>query len=62
MQVGFKFLKMDVGIGLLEGIEDALVAPPGMQDTHEIMHPFTDIQITGKGIDLLCQHVADLRD
>ena len=62
MQMGFKFLKMDVGIGLLEGIEDALVAPPGMLGTREIMHPFTGIQITDKGIDLLCQYVADVRD
>ncbi len=53
---------MDVGIGLLEGIEDALVAPPGMLGTHEIIHPFTGIQITDKGIDLLCQYVADVRD
>ncbi len=29
---------MDVGIGLLEGIEDALVAPPGMLGTHEIIY------------------------
>ena len=62
MQMGFKFLKMDVGIGLLEGIEDALVAPPGMLATQENLHPFTGIQITDKGIDLLCQYVADVRD
>ena len=60
--MGFKFLKMDVGIGLLEGIEDALVAPPGMLATQENLHPFTGIQITDKGIDLLCQYVADVRD
>ena len=47
---------------LLEGIEDALVAPPDMLGTHEIIHPFTGIQITDKGIDLLCQYVADVRD
>ena len=60
--MGFKFLKMDVGIGMLEGTEDALVAPPDMLGTHEIMHPFTGIQITDKGIGLLCQYVADVRD
>jgi L-alanine-DL-glutamate epimerase-like enolase superfamily enzyme len=59
---GFGFLKMDVGIGLLRGMEDALIAPPGMLETHDIMHPFTGIQITGKGIDLLCQYVADVRE
>ena len=50
MDDGFGFLKMDVGIGLLRGIEDALIAPPGMLETHDIMHPFTGIQITSKNI------------
>ena len=62
MDNGFGFLKMDVGIGLLRGIEGALIAPPGMLETHDIMHPFTGIQITSKGIDLLCQYVADVRE
>ena len=62
MDNGFGFLKMDVGIGLLSGIEGALIAPPGMLETHDIMHPFTGIQITSKGIDLLCQYVADVRE
>ncbi|MFT5087295.1 MAG: L-alanine-DL-glutamate epimerase-like enolase superfamily enzyme [Candidatus Latescibacterota bacterium] len=61
MEMGFKFLKMDVGIGLLEGVEDALIAPPGMLGTRDIMHPFTGTQITDKGIDVLCQYVADVR-
>ena len=52
---GFGFLKMDVGIGLLRDTEDTLIAPPEMLRTNEIMHPFTGIQITDKGIDLLCQ-------
>ena len=62
MDDGFRFLKMDVGIGLLRGIEDALIAPPGMLQTHEIMHPFTGIQITNKGIDILCEYVAEVRE
>ena len=28
--MGFGFFKMDVGIGMLRGVEEALVAPPGM--------------------------------
>ena len=62
MDDGFGFLKMDVGIGLLRGIEDALIAPPGMLETHDIMHPFTGIQITSKGIDILCEYVAEVRE
>ena len=62
VESGFGFLKMDVGIGLLRGIENTLIAPPDMLSTNEIMHPFTGIQITDKGIDLLCQYVAEVRE
>ena len=62
IESGFGFLKMDVGIGLLSGTENTLIAPPDMLSTNEIMHPFTGIQITDKGIDLLCQYVAEVRE
>ncbi|MEE3234317.1 MAG: mandelate racemase/muconate lactonizing enzyme family protein [Candidatus Latescibacterota bacterium] len=62
MDQGFGFLKMDVGIGLLRDIEGTLVSPPGMLQTSEVMHPFTGIQVTDKGIDLLCQYVAEVRE
>lgn len=58
---GFKFLKMDVGIGLLEGIPDTLIAPPGMLESREVMHQFTGIQITEKGIEVLCDYVEQVR-
>ncbi len=61
MDMGFKFLKMDVGIGLLKGIPGALSAPPGMLDTNEIMHQFTGIQITEKGIAILVEYVEQVR-
>ncbi len=62
MEMGFKFLKMDVGIGLLSDVSGALSAPPNMIESREIMHPFTGTQITPKGIDTLVQYVADVRD
>jgi L-alanine-DL-glutamate epimerase-like enolase superfamily enzyme len=62
MEQGFKFLKMDVGISLLKDIPGTIIAPPGMIESRDIMHPFTGIQITQKGIDILCQYVADVRD
>jgi L-alanine-DL-glutamate epimerase-like enolase superfamily enzyme len=62
MEMGFKFLKMDVGIGLLTDVPGALSAPPNMIESREIMHPFTGTQITPKGIDTLAQYVADVRD
>ena len=60
-KMGFGFFKMDVGIGQLSGIEDALIAPPEMLGTQTIMHPFTGIQVTEKAIDRFCQYVADVR-
>lgn len=62
MAMGFKFLKMDVGIGLLRHIPDTLIAPPGMLDSHTVMHPFTGIQITDKGIAHLVEYVAAVRE
>ena len=61
MDQGFKFLKMDVGIGLLEGIPGTLIAPPGMLESREIMHQFTGIQITDKGIAILAEYVEQVR-
>ncbi len=59
---GFKFLKMDIGISLIKDVPGALVAPPEMLTTYTIMHPFTGIQITSKGIDYLCDYVSTVRD
>ena len=62
MERGFTFLKMDLGIGLLRGIPDTLCAPEGMLTTSTVMHPFTGIHITDKGIGILCDYVAGVRD
>ena len=62
MDRGFGFLKMDIGIGLLRGVKDALIAPPGALETWTVMHPFTGIQITEKGIAHLCQYAAQVRE
>ena len=61
MEEGFQFLKMDIGIGLLRGIDGAISQPPGMTATNHIMHPLTGIQITDKGIAHLCDYVAAVR-
>ena len=39
MEAGFKFLKMDLGIGLLKGIEGAVSAPPIAAQLPKSMHP-----------------------
>ena len=58
---GFTFLKMDLGIGLLRGIRGALAAPSGSLDTHNLMHPFTGIRISDKGIQILSEYVELVR-
>jgi len=62
MEAGFGFLKMDIGLGNLKGKQDCIIAPPGMLQTNSVMHPFTGIQITEKGIGILCEYVAAVRD
>ena len=61
MDQGFKFLKMDLGIYHLRGIPDTIIGFPDTLHSRDIMHPFTGIQITEKGIDYLCQYVDDVR-
>ena len=62
MDAGFKFLKMDIGIGLLKGIEGAVSAPPGALERQSVMHPFSGIQLTELGIDILVEYVRQVRE
>jgi L-alanine-DL-glutamate epimerase-like enolase superfamily enzyme len=62
MDKGYRFLKMDVGIGLLRGTPGTLSAPPEMLQSRNVMHPFTGIRITDKGIDVLCKYVGAVRE
>jgi gluconate/galactonate dehydratase len=32
-----------------------------MMNIHQLMHPFTHVRLTPKGIDLICEYVADVR-
>ncbi len=59
---GYTSLKMDVGIGLLEGIPGTVVNPPWAdfnpwqydhRQTRMIEHPFTNTQVSDKGVDRL---------
>ena len=70
---GFTMLKMDLGIESLIGIEGALSWPQGMlpgeaKDTLEsmlspkqIMHPFTHVRLTAKGIALIREYIEQVR-
>jgi L-alanine-DL-glutamate epimerase-like enolase superfamily enzyme len=71
---GFTMLKMDVGVQPLIGQKGMLSWPQGMlpgdpEDKLErmlnlqtLMHPFTHVRLTPKGIDSICQYVAEVRE
>lgn len=69
---GFTFMKMDFGIELLKGIPGTTVNNNfwdiGRQWTNEPMtygateHQFTQVQITDKGLDILAQRIARVRE
>ena len=62
MDDGFKFLKMDIGINLLRGIEGAVIALPGALGRHDLMHPFAGIQLTDIGVEYLVEYVRQVRE
>ncbi|MCL4869904.1 MAG: mandelate racemase/muconate lactonizing enzyme family protein [Anaerolineae bacterium] len=72
LERGFTLLKMDVGIESLLGVKGALSWPQGVlpgdpaakqdgRDIRHLMHPFTHVRLTQKGIELLVEHVAQVR-
>lgn len=73
LERGFTILKMDLGVNQLIAEPGALSWPQGMlpgdpEDKLErmlnmqtLMHPFTHVRLTPKGIDLLCDYVAQVR-
>lgn len=69
---GFTMLKMDVSIQPLIDIEGTLVSPRGMLpipgdemdamfNAQTVMHPFTHVRLTEKGIRLLTEYVEQVR-
>jgi L-alanine-DL-glutamate epimerase-like enolase superfamily enzyme len=65
---GFTFLKMDVGVqpGTLTWPQGMLPGDPGDDEGHTytmqyLMHPFTHVRVTPKGIDTICQYVDEVR-
>jgi L-alanine-DL-glutamate epimerase-like enolase superfamily enzyme len=69
---GFTFLKMDISIDLLKNVEGGLSWPKGQgvdpQDQYSgsefsrVAHPFTGIRITDKGLKVIQEYVATVRE
>jgi L-alanine-DL-glutamate epimerase-like enolase superfamily enzyme len=63
MNMGFSFLKMDMGINLLRNVPGALTRPLGAEfDRYRpTLQPFAGAQLTDKGIAVLAEYVAQVR-
>jgi L-alanine-DL-glutamate epimerase-like enolase superfamily enzyme len=61
---GFTWLKMDLGVDLVEKIPGCVSAPLGMTQRSATMlpHMFTGMEITDKGIGLMGDYVGQIRD
>jgi L-alanine-DL-glutamate epimerase-like enolase superfamily enzyme len=64
MDRGITYLKQDFGIGLLQKIPGTLSMPAGTNigQGQTVMHPFTGIEITDKGIAWLSDWVGQIRE
>src|SRR5438105_15176358 len=60
---GFTFLKMDLGIDLLDDTPGTLTHPLGQtgRDVFNTQHMFTGIEITDKGVGMMADYVATVR-
>ncbi len=61
---GFTWLKMDLGVDLVANVPGALTMPSGTSLAYgdPVQHMFTATEITEKGIALMCEYVAQIRE
>jgi L-alanine-DL-glutamate epimerase-like enolase superfamily enzyme len=64
VDMGYTFLKMDLGINLLQGQRGLITAPLGFDWARDrlTLHPFTAIQLTNQAIERLVAYVAAVRE
>ena len=61
---GFTWLKMDLGVDLVAQVPGTLTMPLGTSLAYgdPVQHMFTGTEITDKGIELMCNYVAQIRE
>jgi L-alanine-DL-glutamate epimerase-like enolase superfamily enzyme len=61
---GFTFLKMDLGVGLVEHQPGVLTRPLGAssRDFGMVQHQFTGMELTPRGVDAMADYVAQVRE
>ncbi|MEZ5352951.1 MAG: mandelate racemase/muconate lactonizing enzyme family protein [Bryobacteraceae bacterium] len=64
MESGFTFLKMDLGVGLVESDPGTVSRPLGTtsRDYGRTQHMFTGMELTPKGVESMAAYVAQVRD
>lgn len=64
MEQGFTWLKMDLGIDLLDNVPNTVTRPAGgdLRQMGRTQHMFTGIEITDKGIAMMADYVAAVRE
>ncbi len=64
MEEGFTWLKMDLGVDLLEKIPGTVTRPEGVSlgGGGQVQHMFTGMEITPKGVKLMGEYVAAIRE
>ena len=62
--MGMTWMKMDLGINVLEGMPGMVMEPAGMSqwELRDQPHPFVATEVTDKGIDRLSEYVSAVRD
>ncbi len=61
LKKGFTFIKMDLGVDLVAEVSGAISGYKGV-DLNTLEHPFTGIELTDKGIALMAEYVAQIRE
>ncbi len=59
---GFTFLKADVGVSLLRNIPGTMAYPAGADISGNTVHMFTGLELTDKGIAVLSDYIARIRE
>src|SRR5580658_10276946 len=65
MEQGFTWLKMDLGIDLIQKQPGMVTHPLGMDpklDVTQVQHPFTGIELTDRGVAAMADYVATVRE
>src|SRR5277367_4225463 len=65
MEQGFTWLKMDLGIDLIQNQPGMVTRPLGMdptRDVTQIQHPFTGIELTDRGVAAMGDYVGTVRE